>query len=72
MSAKNILVGLVENAKKLNPDISIEFTSGSILLKGGKHVYRERYTGLVEEEASKRMLETIFLNGVFGHPEIKK
>lgn len=72
MTAKEILIRLVERTKELTPNISIEFSPGTIYLKG-KYVHRQGYIGADgEEDACMRMLEAIFLCGVYGFPELKK
>lgn len=72
MTAKEILVRLVDRTKQLTPNISIEFSQGTIYLKG-KYVHRQVYMDADgEEDACMRMLEAIFLCGVYGFPELNK
>jgi hypothetical protein len=74
MTSKQTIIKLAERVKQLTPNIQVEFLPGKIMVKG-KYTHRQNYTDVSEEgeeEACLRLLETIFLCGVFGMPESKK
>jgi len=71
MTSKESLIHLVKFGQSFKPELTIEFAPGSIILKGGKYTHRQGYMTGSEEDACLRMLEAIFLGGVFGHPEFK-